>query len=429
MTDSRSDAASHPIFRPGKLGDLTLRNRVIKTATYEGMVHERLPTAQLLRHHRDLARGGVGMTTLAYCSVSPDGRTFADQLVMSREAVPHLRAIVDAVHAEGSAISIQLGHCGAFSKNSELGRARPAGASPGLNAYGLMSGLPRADAMTEADMDKTAEEFASAAKLAMEAGFDAVELHLGHGYLLSQFISPFRNRRRDRFGGDLEGRMRFPLDVVRRVRAAVGPGYPVLAKTNLDDGVKGGLHAEEAAEAAVMLEDAAVTGLVLSGGLVSHSPLFLLRGGRPLRDMIEVEKSPMQKVALMLFGPIFVRKVPYEPLFFLRDARIVRARVKLPLVLLGGITSMADLGRAMDEGFDFVAMGRALIHDPSLLTAYARGERSTSGCTPCNRCITEMDRPGGVCCALSPEQQRQREAEVRAGLHRRLAAVDDLGRS
>jgi 2,4-dienoyl-CoA reductase-like NADH-dependent reductase (Old Yellow Enzyme family) len=414
--------STHPIFRPGQLGELTLRNRVIKTATYEGMVHERLPTAQLLRHHRDLARGGVGMTTLAYCSVSPDGRTFADQLVMSPEAAPHLGKIVEAVHAEGSAASIQLGHCGGFSKNSELGRARPAGASAGVNAYGLMSGMPRADAMTEDDIDRTADEFASAAKLAKETGFDAVEIHLGHGYLLSQFISPHRNRRRDRFGGTLEGRMRFPLDVLRRVRAAVGPSYPVLAKTNLDDGVKGGLHAEEAAEAAVMLEDTGVTALVLSGGLVSHSALYLLRGGRPLRQMIEVEKNPMQKVALAVFGPIFVKQVPFEPLFFLRDAKLVRAKVKLPLVLLGGITSLDDLGRAMDEGFDFVAMGRALIHDPGLIGAYERGERVTSGCTPCNRCITEMDRPGGVCCALVPEQQRQREEEVRAGLHRRLAA-------
>jgi 2,4-dienoyl-CoA reductase-like NADH-dependent reductase (Old Yellow Enzyme family) len=370
------------------------------------------------------------MTTLAYCSVSPDGRTFADQLVMSPEALPHLRRIAEAVHAEGAAISIQLGHCGAFSKNSELGRARPLGASPGVNAYGLMSGMPWADAMTEDDMERTAEDFANASKLAKEAGFDAVELHLGHGYLLSQFISPFRNKRRDRFGGTLEGRMRFPLDVLARVRAAVGPSFPLLAKTNLDDGVKGGLGADEAAEAAVMLEEGGVTGLVLSGGLVSHSALFLLRGGRPLRQMIEVEKSRMQKVALAVFGPVFVKQVPFEPLFFLRDARRVRAKVKLPLVLLGGVTSLDDLGRAMDEGFDFVAMGRALLHDPGLIGAYARGERTTSGCAPCNRCITEMDRPGGVLCALVPEQIEQREAEVRAGLHRRLAGtVDEIAGS
>jgi 2,4-dienoyl-CoA reductase-like NADH-dependent reductase (Old Yellow Enzyme family) len=266
-------------------------------------------------------------------------------------------------------------------------------------------------------MERTADEFARAALLARDAGFDAVELHCGHGYLLSQFLSPFRNRRRDEYGGPLENRLRFPLAVVAAVRERLGADFPVLAKTNLDDGVAGGLHVTEAVAIARALEAAGVTGLVLSGGLVSHSALYLMRGERPLRAMIAVEPHPLQKIGLALFGPLLIRKVPFEPLYFLPLAREVRAAVKMPLVLIGGATSLADLERATEAGFDFVAMGRALIHDPALPAKFARGELTRSACEPCNVCITEMDRPGGVICPRVAAQVALREQEVRQRLH------------
>jgi 2,4-dienoyl-CoA reductase-like NADH-dependent reductase (Old Yellow Enzyme family) len=201
------------------------------------------------------------------------------------------------------------------------------------------------------------------------------------------------------------------------VRAALGPDFPVLAKMNLDDGVPHGLHIDEAVECARQIEARGATGLVLSGGLVSHSALYLLRGERPLQAMIEVEPSRLQKVALRLFGPRLIREVPFDPMFFLPLARQVRAAVRLPLVLLGGITALDHLTAAMNEGFDFVAMGRALIHDPALIQKMERGETAASGCVPCNACITEMDRPGGVCCARVPSQLERRAAEVARGDH------------
>lgn len=417
-------SSTHPIFEPGRLGSLALRNRIVKTATYEGMVLGGLPTESLLRHHRDLAKGGVGMTTVAYCAVSPEGKTFENQMVMREDTVKPLRAITDAVHAEGAAAMLQVGHAGGFSKNADLiGKRGPLGPSFGFNAYGAMKGLTWAHAMTADDIARTVGDFGSATWHAREAGFDAVELHLGHGYLLSQFLSPHRNRRKDEFGGSVANRLRFPLRVVEEARRRVGPDYPLVAKVNVDDGVTGGLHVDEAVEIAKALEGAGITSLVLSGGLVSHSAMYLLRGDRPLKQMIEVETIPMQKIALALFGPIFVPKIPYEPLFFLPMARKIRAAVKIPLVLVGGATSLDDLGRARREGFDFVAMGRALLHDPELPEKYRRGELVRSGCTPCNVCITEMDRAGGVICAKQPGQIAMREREVSRGIHLKIAGT------
>lgn len=401
---SEADASADRAFTPGRINGLELRNRVIKTATFEGMSPGGLPSPALTEHHAALARGGVALTTVAYCAVSPAGRTFADQLVMSEAAVEGLRALTEAVHGEGGAASLQLAHCGGFSKDLEHKRRDPPGPlgpSRALNLYGLLSGLVWTKAMDEADIAAVIEDFATAAARAVEAGFDAVELHLGHGYLLSQFLSPAINERRDRWGGSLENRLRLPLAVIAAVREAVGPRFPILAKTNLRDEVRGGLELDEAVAVAEALEaqPGGVDALVLSGGLVSKSAFYLLRGDRPLREMIAVEDSAAQRLALRLFGPRVIRAYPFEELFFLPLARVVRAAVKLPLVLLGGVVSRANLGTAMAEGFDFVAIGRALLENPNFVRDIEAGRIERSPCNHCNACVAEMDR-GGVRCVL-----------------------------
>lgn len=391
---------------PFTLADLRLRNRVIKTATFEGMSPGGVPSAKLIEHHAGLARGGVGMTTLAYCAVSPHGRTFADQLVMSAELVDRLRPLTDAVHAEGAAAAIQLAHCGGFSKDLEQRRRNPPGPlgpSRSINLYGVLSGLVWTKPMGPAELDAVVEQFAIAAGRACEAGFDAIELHLGHGYLLSQFLSPAINRRRDDYGGSLDNRLRLPLRVVRAVREVVGPGVPILAKTNLRDDIPGGLELDEAADIARALEREGVDALVLSGGIVSKSAFYLLRGGRPLAEMVAVEKKPMQRLALRLFGPQVIAAHPFEELFFLPLAREIRAAVSMPLCLLGGIVSRDNLETAMAEGFELVAMGRALIENPNFIRELEAGLVTRSACTHCNVCVAEMDR-GGVRCVL-PDQR------------------------
>jgi 2,4-dienoyl-CoA reductase-like NADH-dependent reductase (Old Yellow Enzyme family) len=253
--------------------------------------------------------------------------------------------------------------------------------------------------MTERDIARVVDDFGDAARLAVAAGFDALELHLGHGYLLSQFLSPALNRRRDRFGGELENRLRLPLAVVRRVRDTVGAGVAVLAKTNLRDGFRGGLELPDAIDVVRRLEADGIDAVVLSGGVTSRTPFYLFRGRRPLREMIAVEKSALQRLVLRALGPSVIREYPFEPLFFLPLAREVRRAVHLPLVLLGGALSLDDLDTAMRENFEFVAMGRALIADPDLVDRLQRGAATRSRCTSCNACVAEMDR-GGVRCVL-----------------------------
>jgi 2,4-dienoyl-CoA reductase-like NADH-dependent reductase (Old Yellow Enzyme family) len=401
-------------FSPFRLAGFSLRNRIIKTATFEGMSPGGCVSKALVDHHRALAVGGVAMTTVAYCAVAADGRTCADQLHMRPELVPDLRALTAAVHSAGAAASLQLGHCGAFCNNHDLVRRRPMGPSRALNLVGALGGRVLADAMTEAEIEEVTGAFVGAARLAREAGFDAVELHLGHGYLLSQFLSPGTNARRDRFGGSLANRARFALSVVERVRAALPPKMPVLAKVNLRDGYRGGLEVDESVQVARWLEARGADALVLSGGFVSRNPFYLFRGERPLRQMIAVEKSWAQKLALAVFGPALIHSYPFAPLYFLPLAREIRRAVRVPLVLLGGIKSKQDLDTAMREGFELAAMGRALIHDPELIAKYVAGSAHESGCVPCNQCVAEMDREGGVCCAKVPEQLAQRAGRVRA---------------
>jgi len=398
-------AAARPLLAkalsPAMLGRVELRNRIIKTATYEGMTPGGTPSDALVRHHVELARGGVGMTTVAYCAVSPDGRTFAEQMWMRDAIVPALSALVSAVHVEGARVSLQLGHCGYFSRNTELPGRRSLGPSRLLNEYGLLSGIPFSRAMDERELAATAADYAAAAACAKSAGFDAVEIHFGHGYLLSQFLSPATNRRTDQYGGSLENRLRFPLAVLDAVRARVGGGMPIVAKTNLRDGFRGGLELDEAVSVCEALERAGIDAIELTGGFTSRTPFYLFRGKAPIKEMIEVEKSRLHRMALRLFGRRVMRDYPFEELFFLPLAKKIRERVRVPLILLGGCLSTANLETAMSEGFDFVAMGRALIADPDLVARMTDGRAERSRCTSCNRCVAEMDR-GGVRCVLDP---------------------------
>jgi 2,4-dienoyl-CoA reductase-like NADH-dependent reductase (Old Yellow Enzyme family) len=384
-------------FSAFALGPLRLRNRVVKAAAFEGMCPGGDPSEALLRHHREVAAGGAALTTVAYCSISPDGRSYPTQLLMRPEAVPALRRLTDAVHAEGAAASIQLGHCGDFANRRVIG-GRPLGASRRFNTYGLSFARP----MSEVDLARAIEDFAHSARLAFEAGFDAVELHFGHGYLVSQFLSPFTNRRRDRWGGPLENRMRLAVEVLRAVRAAVGDRRAVMAKVNLRDGFPGGLELEEAVEVARRLEAEGATGLVLSGGFVSRTPLYMLRGEVPLRQMMEVQDRWVARAGLYLFGRLLVQEYPYREAFFLEEARRVRQAVRMPLVLLGGIKSRAVLDQAVREGFELAGMARALLHDPALPRKLEREGLPGSGCVPCNECIAEMDRGGVRCTRTGP---------------------------
>jgi 2,4-dienoyl-CoA reductase-like NADH-dependent reductase (Old Yellow Enzyme family) len=235
--------------------------------------------------------------------------------------------------------------------------------------------------------------------LAVEAGFDAIEIHMGHGYLLSQFLSPRFNRRKDDYGGSLENRMRFPLEVIDSVRKAIGEDVPVLSKINLSDGFIGGLEISETVEIAKRLEQAGMDALVLSGGFTSKTPFYLMRGDVPLREMIRAEKQIQHKAAFAVFGRIIIGKYKFSENFFMPLALKIRQAVKMPLVYLGGVISAEGVEQVFADGFDMVAMGRALIHDPDFVLKIKADLQHVSLCNHCNICVAEMDR-GGIRCVI-----------------------------
>jgi 2,4-dienoyl-CoA reductase-like NADH-dependent reductase (Old Yellow Enzyme family) len=382
-------------FTPGKIGNLQLRNRIIRAGCFEGMCQEGCCSDRLIEHHTAVARGGAAMTTVAYCSVAQEGRAYGHEMWMREDLLPDLKRLTAAIHKEGAAVSIQLGHCGYFASKADTGY-QPVGASRKFNLFRMS--FPKV--MTEEDINAVVQQFASSAAMAKQAGFDAIEVHSGHGYLLAQFLSPYTNKRRDRYGGTLENRMRFPAAVVKQVRQAVGPGFPVLVKMNLTDGIKGGLEVEDAIIIAKRFEAEGASALIPSCGFTSKTPLMMLRGNVPTMEMVAVQKGLSKKIGLLLFGRFMVQTYEYNDLFLMQDALKVLKAVKIPVVLIGGICSIDNLDTAMQAGFEFVQIGRAIIKDPQIVNKWQRGEVLVSDCDHCNRCIPEMDK-GGVDCVCN----------------------------
>jgi len=386
-------------FSEKKLGHskLKLKNIFIRSAAYEGMFDEGVPNQKLIDHHMAMARGGVALTTVSYGAVSADGRTFNDQMYVNNRSLKELKVLAKEVHLAGGKVSIQLTHCGYFSKNKDI--KNPLAPSRVFNAYGFLSGIIFSRPMTPADMESVSNDFAAAAKGAKEAGFDAIEIHMGHGYLLSQFLSPRTNKRKDEYGGSVENRARFPLEVLKQVRAAVGADFPVLVKLNLSDGFRGGFSLEDCKYVSLELERNACTAIVLSGGFTGKSPFYLMRGKVPLGGMIMNGSSFAEKLSMAIFGPLIIKHFRFAPNFFLPQAKEIRKTVQMPLVYLGGVDSLHGIEEILDAGFDFIAMARALIHDPDFLLKLSSNQLEKSECTRCNQCVVEMDR-GGVKCVL-----------------------------
>ena len=399
-------------YTPLQLGPLVLPNRFIKAGTYEGMTGEsagqRQASAALAAHHAGIATGGTALTTPGYVAVANDGRTFAEEMAATAETRDSLAAVAGAVHAAGGRVSIQLGHCGTMTRTPDRRRKRPGGPSRTLNLYGAAVGALFTREMTDADMTEVADEFVAAARVAADAGYDAVEVHMGHGYLLSQFLSPLANRRTDRYGGAVANRIRFPVEVARRVVEAVGDRLAVLVKANLRDGKRGGTEVADCIALAQALETVGVHGFVMSGGFSPHTPMYLFRGQSMAESMLATEKSAWNRFLIKLGSktPAF-SDMPFEELYFRREALQVREAVKhLKLCLLGGVRSPENVATAMADGFDAVVMGRPLIAEPDLVRRWQAGAGEASRCINCNRCVGEFSSGAGVRCVLNPANDR-----------------------
>lgn len=373
------------LFTPVTLGPLTLRNRSIRSAAFESMCPGNVPSPQLLDYHRSVAAGGVGMTTVAYAAVTRSGLSFDRQLWMRPEIVLGLRELTDAVHAEGAAASIQLGHCGNMSHKSICG-CLPVGASSGFNLYSptFVRGL-RADELPE-----MAKAYGRSVGLAREAGFDAVEIHAGHGYLISQFLSPSTNHRKDEFGGTLANRMRFMEMVMEEVMKAAGNDMAVLVKMNMRDGFRGGMELDESLQVARKLQELGAHALVLSGGFVSKAPMYVMRGEMPIRTMTHYMTCWWLKYGVRLVGKYMIPSVPFREAYFLEDALKFREALDIPLVYVGGLVSRQKIEEVLNHGFEAVQMGRALLNEPDFVNRMRREENARCNCRHSNYCIARM---------------------------------------
>lgn len=374
------------LFTEASIGPITLRNRTIRSAAFESMCPGNAPSQQLLDYHRSVAAGGVGMTTVAYAAVAQSGLSFDRQLWMRKEIVPGLRKLTDSVHKEGAAASIQLGHCGNMSHKKICGET-PVGASNGFNLYSptFVRGL-RKD-----ELRLMAKAYGNAVRLARESGFDAVEIHAGHGYLISQFLSPYTNHRKDEYGGSLDNRMRFMDEVMAEVMKAAGNDMAVLMKMNMRDGFKGGMDIEESLQVAHRLVNDGAQALVLSGGFVSKAPMYVMRGAMPIKAMTHYMDCWWLKWGVRMAGHLMIPTVPFKEAYFLDDAMLFRKEIKnIPLVYVGGLISREKIEDVLDKGFEFVQMGRALLNEPGFVKRMKLDVNARCTCKHSNYCIARM---------------------------------------
>lgn len=386
-------------FAPAQLGPIRLRNRVIKAATSEGRSPDGLVTDDLIDFHRSFAKGGVGMTTVAYCCVSKQGASAPGQIVMDAKALPGLKKLTDVVHDTGAAVSAQLGHAGVVAQKKLTGVTAVAPSrfvNPTSFAY--------CREIRRDEIFSVIDQFGAAAQVAVDAGFDAVELHFGHLYLPSSFLSPLINRRKDEYGGDIDGRSRFVREIAQRVRDVVGRRIAVIAKLDMDDGLPGSIWIDEALRTAQLLDvDGTLDAIELTQGSSVFKPMYLFRGDVPVREFARV-MPPALRPGVRVMGKWAMGSYPYEDLYMLSAARqFVPVIENTKLILLGGITNREHLEVGMREGFDFMAMGRALLREPDLVNRMIEDPGVRSRCDHNNKCmVTVFTRTH---CVLDPEQR------------------------
>jgi len=345
------------LFTPKNIGNLEIKNRIVRSATYEKMASDDGEvTERLIECHRELARGGAGLIITGHAFVHPMGKVSHFMTGIHKDdMIPGLRRLADSVHKEGGKIFIQINHGGRQTSPEAIGGKTPLAPSPVPDRVSKTS--PRE--MTDGEIQEVIEAFCLASERAKIAGFDAVQIHGAHGFLISEFISPYTNRREDRWGGSLENRMRFPLEVYKSVRRGVGENYPVLIKLNSSDFLEGGLEVKESIAIALALEKEGIDAVEISGGMRES------RLGASRRDIL---KEDMEA-------------------YFLSNAREFRKALNIPLILVGGLRSRKVMERVLEEGtVDFVSMSRPLIREPDLPNKMKEGKEKAD-CISCNGCF------------------------------------------
>ena len=395
------------LFTPYTLGPITLRNRTIRSAAFENMCRSNRPTQQLIDYHVSVARGGIGMTTVAYCAVDRSGVSFDGQLYVNDEILPDLRKLTDAVHAEGAKVAIQLGHCGNMTHFYTCGNHIPVGASSGINLYSptIVRGLKKEE------IHAIARHFGEAVDFCRKAGFDCVEIHAGHGYLISQFISPYTNHRQDEYGGCFENRVRFLHECLDEVMQHAGNDMAVVVKTNMFDGFNRGIQLPEGIRVAKEIEKHHPHAIVLSAGFVSKAPMTILGGAMPIKTLtyyMDMAKFWWLKLGVSIAGRLLIPTVPFQELYFLEYAKQFLHALQTPCIYVGGIQSRDNCETVLNEGFPLMQMAHVLIKDPDFVHHMQDDLHYHPGCGRSNYCVGRMYTLDMKChhCVLrdNPEQ-------------------------
>ena len=385
------------VFAPATLGPVTLRNRTVKAATFEGRAPYGQVTDELIDYHLAVTRGGVGLTTVAYLAIAPEGRTHREQIVVGERTIGGLTRLAKAVHESGAAIAAQVGHAGPVANGRSNGvKALSASRMPSPLSMQMVK------AASEADLTRITKAYVAASRTLVRAGFDVLELHMAHSYLISSFLAPGLNRRSDRWGGSLENRARLGRQVARAVRDEIGSDAAITAKVSLSDGFKGGVTTDEGLEYAQMLEsDGTLDALQMSGGSSLMNPMYLFRGDAPLKEFAETMPLVVRLGMKTPVGRGFLKSYPFEEAYFRDKALRFRAGLSMPLMLLGGINQRATMDQAMADGFDFVAMGRALLREPDLVNKLQADQAVGGVCIHCNLCVPTI-YSGTRCPVITP---------------------------
>jgi len=387
------------VFAPTTLGPVRLRNRTVKAATFEGRAPHGQVTDELIDYHLAVTRGGVGLTTVAYLAVAPEGRTHREQIVVGEPTSARLARLADAIHDSGAAIAGQVGHAGPVANGRSNGvRAISASRMPSPLSMQMIRSA------TEADLTRITRAYVDAARTLVRAGFDVLELHMAHSYLISSFLAPGLNRRKDGWGGSLENRARLGRQVARAVRDEVGSDAAITAKVSVGDGFRGGVTTDEGIEYAQLLEsDGTLDALQLSGGSSLMNPMYLFRGDAPVEEFAATMPLAVRLGMKTPVGRSFMKVYPFEEAYFRDKALRFRSAVSMPLMLLGGINRLETMEQAMADGFDFVAMGRALLREPDLVDRLQSGRATAGVCIHCNRCMPTI-YSGTRCPVVTPER-------------------------
>jgi len=379
------------LFTPYQLGPVTLRNRIIRSAAFENMCRANAPTQELIDYHTAVARGGVGMTTVAYCAVDLSGVSFDGQLYVRDGIIPDMKRMTDAIHTEGAKASIQLGHCGNMTHFYTC-HCMPVSASNGFNLYS-----PTIHRRLKVEEIKgLVRKFGEAVDFARRCGFDCVEIHAGHAYLISQFISPRTNRRHDAYGGSFENRVRFMNEVLDEVMAHAGNDMAVVVKTNMWDDCWRGSDINEGMQVAREIAQHKVHGIVLSGGTVSRSPMTILGGAMPnktLAHYMDTKSFWWLKAALNMPGvaSVMMPAQPFKELYFMDKAKLFQREITdVPLIYVGGVQSGDNCQTIMDEGFELFQIAHVLIKDTNFVRHIQENPHYHAGCGRSNYCVGRM---------------------------------------